>query len=98
MLKLKPRTYTHLFVLPGRWMIPRNQLYVVHYTLGPFKPWIWWSLWLVRVDSLWHSVRGRLPPDARGATRGQTSRQALAEAALSTLPLLVVLLNAHRNR
>lgn len=48
-----------LFVVASnRWMLPRSSLYVMHFTLGPFKPWLWWSSWLVREDPTWQ-VGGR---------------------------------------
>ncbi|KAG2492512.1 hypothetical protein HYH03_009177 [Edaphochlamys debaryana] len=77
-----------LFVVnSGRWMLPRSSLYVIHYTLGPFKPWLWWSSWLVREDPAWHAVRARLPKDTRGLHGGLTARQLFFERWMVALPL-----------
>jgi len=43
-----------------RWSVPEGSLKVIHYTLGPIKPWDWWSSWLVKPASIWRSTRGRL--------------------------------------
>ena len=57
-----PTTYNAdvgLFVVgSNRWMLPRDTLYVIHFTLGPFKPWVWWSGWLVRENPAWEVSGG----------------------------------------
>ncbi|KAG2446293.1 hypothetical protein HXX76_000882 [Chlamydomonas incerta] len=86
-----PTTYNAdvgLFVVgSNRWMLPRESLYVIHFTLGPFKPWVWWSGWLVRENPAWEAVRGRLPPDSRGLKAGTTPRQLFYERWMIALPL-----------
>jgi len=70
-------------------MIPDGELAVVHYTLGPLKPWSWWAAWLIRVSDEWRAVRRRLPADADGRTGGRSARQDVAERLLTALPPLL---------
>jgi hypothetical protein len=82
-----------LFVVNGnRWAVPRSQLHVLHYTLGPLKPWQWWGSWLLAEAGAWREARARLPPDAAGRTAGLSRRQAVAELWLPLLPCAVALL------
>lgn len=82
-----------LFVVNGnRWPVPRSELHVLHYTLGPLKPWHWWGSWLLAEAGVWREARARLPPDAAGRTAGRSRRQAVAELWLPVLPCAVALL------
>ena len=36
-----------LYVLGNKWMMPEDSIKVIHFTLGPFKPWTWWVSWFV---------------------------------------------------
>ncbi|GIL59457.1 hypothetical protein Vafri_14145 [Volvox africanus] len=74
----------------NRWMLPRSSLYIIHFTLGPFKPWVWWSGWLVRENPAWQAYRARLPVDSRGLTQGLTPRQLFAERWMVLLPWAVL--------
>jgi len=43
-----------LYILnSNRWMIPKERLKIVHYTLGPFKPWNWWTGWVISDLKAW---------------------------------------------
>ncbi|PNH01302.1 putative glucuronosyltransferase [Tetrabaena socialis] len=88
-----PTTYNAdigLFVVgSNKWMIPRSSLYIIHYTLGPFKPWVWWSGWLVAENPAWQAVRARLPPDSSGLRAGRSSRQLFAERWMLLAPWAV---------
>ena len=43
-----------LFIINNnRWMIPRESLFVIHYTLGNFKPWVWYTSWLITETHVW---------------------------------------------
>lgn len=61
-----PTTYNAdlgLFVLNGnRWPFDQNSIRVIHYTLGPIKPWQWWSLWALGQDAIhpWIHARNHL--------------------------------------
>ena len=41
------------------WPLPRDSLRVLHFTLGPLKPWQWWAPWLVPAAAEWQAVRRR---------------------------------------
>lgn len=45
----------------SRWAIPELEIRNIHYTLGPIKPWIWWTNFLFDLNVLWTNVRRRLP-------------------------------------
>ncbi len=63
---------------------------VLHFTLATFKPWHWWSGWIMRdTAAQWQALRGRLPPSSEGVAGGQTSHQQLAAVALAAAPLLL---------
>ena len=45
-----------------RWPLPASSLRVLHFTLGPLKPWHWPATWLVPAAATWQDVRRRTPP------------------------------------
>ena len=61
-----PTTYNAdlgLFVLNhNRWPFEEDDIRVIHYTLGPVKPWKWWSLWALGQDAMepWIQHRNNL--------------------------------------
>ena len=36
-----------------QWMVDEEKLRVIHYTLGPLKPWDWWTSWLLKPVDVW---------------------------------------------
>lgn len=42
-----------LCMLCMQWMVDEKDLKVIHYTLGPLKPWDWWTAWLVKPVDAW---------------------------------------------
>lgn len=36
-----------------QWMVDEKELKVIHYTLGPLKPWDWWTAWLLKPVDVW---------------------------------------------
>ena len=51
-----------VFYLVNKWMyIDTEEPYVLHYTLGPVKPWKWWSYPLFSLNWRWKHFRDRLP-------------------------------------
>ncbi|KAF9605645.1 hypothetical protein IFM89_017988 [Coptis chinensis] len=42
-----------LYALANKWMVDEEELRVIHYTLGPLKPWDWWTAWLLQPVDLW---------------------------------------------
>lgn len=46
----------------NRWMLPRDKIGVIHYTLATFKPWQWYSSWILSENGRhWQSLRAELP-------------------------------------
>lgn len=41
---------------PTQWMVDEKELRVIHYTLGPLKPWDWWTSWLVKPVDVWQVI------------------------------------------
>ena len=51
-----------VFYLANKWMyIDVEEPYVIHYTLGPIKPWKWWSYPLFSLNWRWKKLRDELP-------------------------------------
>ena len=52
-----------VFYVMNQWMyLDTEEPYILHYTLGPVKPWKWWSYPLFPLNWKWKSLRDRLPP------------------------------------
>ena len=52
-----------IFYLTNKWMyLDAEEPYVLHYTLGPVKPWKWWSYPIFSLNWRWKSLRDRLNP------------------------------------
>ncbi|MBA0754708.1 hypothetical protein Gogos_021663 [Gossypium gossypioides] len=45
-----------LYMLANKWMVDESELRVIHYTLGPLKPWDWWTSWLLKPVDVWQGV------------------------------------------
>ena len=43
-----------------RWSLPRQEIAVMHFTLGPVKPWHWFAPWICDEFSTWQQMRKRL--------------------------------------
>ena len=49
-----------LFVLSNKWPVAENELAVLHYTLGPLKPWAWFAGWLApEATAAWRAARNQ---------------------------------------
>jgi hypothetical protein len=42
-----------VYELYMQWMVNESELRVIHYTLGPLKPWDWWTSWLLKPVDVW---------------------------------------------
>ncbi|KAF3452376.1 hypothetical protein FNV43_RR02809 [Rhamnella rubrinervis] len=42
-----------LYMLANKWMVDESELRVIHCTLGPLKPWDWWTSWLLKPVDVW---------------------------------------------
>ena len=61
---------------------------MLHYTISSFKPWNWWSSWIISdTMNVWQALRARLPPPSTAPT----STLALALRVLAPAAALVVL-------
>ncbi|PRW56905.1 phosphoglucomutase PGM3 isoform B [Chlorella sorokiniana] len=80
-----------------RWTLPPAEIRVLHFTLATFKPWDWWSGWIMGdTAAQWQALRARLPPSSEGVAGGQTSHQRLAAVLLLAAPLLLAALLVQR--
>ncbi|KAL3834048.1 hypothetical protein ACJIZ3_008784 [Penstemon smallii] len=79
-----------LYMLANKWMVAEEELRVIHYTLGPLKPWDWWTHWLVKPVDVWQNVRINLEEKFPGTGGGQNPKDALLVKFLILLPLLVL--------
>ena len=50
-----------IYYLNGHWYIPADEMYILHYTLGPVKPWVWWTYPLFDQNWYWYTLRAQLP-------------------------------------
>ena len=50
-----------MYYINSRWNIPKSEVRIIHYTLGPIKPWFWWTDFLFDLNWHWTAVRKRLP-------------------------------------
>lgn len=86
-----------LYVLnSNRWMIPENEIHIVHFTLGPIKPWQWWSSWVIKDVKRWDGYRSRLPRDSLGYSHGNTGRQEFSKWWMTLIPFVACAVVARR--
>ncbi|KAK4371364.1 hypothetical protein RND71_010839 [Anisodus tanguticus] len=79
-----------LYLLANKWMVDEKELRVIHYTLGPLKPWDWWTSWLLKPVDVWQNVRVQLQESLPGTGGGKNSRDELLVKFLYLLPLLLI--------
>ncbi|KAL2611443.1 hypothetical protein R1flu_023135 [Riccia fluitans] len=80
-----------LYMLANKWMVDdESELRVVHYTLGPLKPWDWWCHWLLKPVDLWQNVRVTLVESLPGTRAGETAHSRLVVRVLFLIPLIVL--------
>ncbi|CAM6105868.1 unnamed protein product [Calypogeia fissa] len=80
-----------LYVLANKWMVDNtSELRVVHYTLGPLKPWDWWTHWLLKPVDYWQDIRVTLHESLPGTRAGQTPHTRLVVRVMFLLPLVVM--------
>ncbi|CAN4105888.1 unnamed protein product [Withania somnifera] len=79
-----------LYMLANKWMVDEKELRVIHYTLGPLKPWDWWTSWLLKPVDVWQNVRVRLQESLPGTEGGKNPRDELLVKFLFLLPLLLM--------
>lgn len=80
-----------LYMLANKWMVNETELRVVHYTLGPLKPWDWWTAWLLEPVHYWQDVRTTLGESLPGTRGGQDPHTGFLVRILIFAPLLILL-------
>lgn len=81
-----------LYMLANKWMVDEKELKVIHYTLGPIKPWDWWAVWLVKPVEVWQDVRMQLKESLPGTGGGANPSEWLLIKFLFAFPLIVLLI------
>ncbi|KAL5990592.1 hypothetical protein ACLOJK_011494 [Asimina triloba] len=61
----------------SRWMVDEKELRVIHYTLGPLKPWDWWTAWLLKPVDIWQIARENLQESLPGTGGGRNPTEQL---------------------
>ncbi|KAL4305745.1 hypothetical protein HN51_039731 [Arachis hypogaea] len=81
-----------LYMLANKWMVDENELRVIHYTLGPLKPWDWWTSWLLKPVDVWQDIRVQLAESLPGTGGGQNPKESFLVKFLFLLPLCALLI------
>jgi hypothetical protein len=79
-----------LFALANKWMVDASELRVIHYTLGPLKPWDWYTAWLLEPVKMWQDIRITLEENVPGTGQGRDPHRSLIAWSLFLFPLLVL--------
>ncbi|KAJ8770192.1 hypothetical protein K2173_011527 [Erythroxylum novogranatense] len=80
-----------LYMLANKWMVDESELRVIHYTLGPLKPWDWWTSWLLKPVDVWQMVREQLEESLPGTGGGRNPKDYYLVRFLFFLPLCTLL-------
>ncbi|XWS42611.1 hypothetical protein CRYUN_Cryun16bG0028700 [Craigia yunnanensis] len=86
-----------LYMLANKWMVDESELRVIHYTLGPLKPWDWWTSWLLKPVDVWQNVREQLEESLPGTGGGKNPNDELLVKVLFILPFCVLLFCYYRS-
>lgn len=86
-----------LYMLANKWMVDERELKVIHYTLGPIKPWDWWAAWLVKPVEVWQNVRMQLEESLPGTGGGTNPSERLLIKFLFAFPIIVLLICYYRS-
>lgn len=79
-----------LYMLANKWMVDEKELRVIHYTLGPLKPWDWWTSWLVKPVDAWQNIREQLGESLPGTGGGKNPNDDLLVKILFLLPVFTL--------
>ncbi|KMZ76370.1 putative glucuronosyltransferase PGSIP6 [Zostera marina] len=86
-----------LYMLANKWMVDEKDLRIIHYTLGPLKPWDWWTAWLLKPVDVWQNVRKQLNPSLPGTEGGRNPNEQFFVKILFVLPLCILLFICYRS-
>uniref|UniRef100_A0A7N0VHZ7 Hexosyltransferase n=2 Tax=Kalanchoe fedtschenkoi TaxID=63787 RepID=A0A7N0VHZ7_KALFE len=80
-----------LYMLANKWMVNEDELRVIHYTLGPLKPWDWWTSWLLKPVDVWQNVREQLQESLPGTGGGRNPNDAIIVNFLFLVPFIAII-------
>ncbi|KAI3517807.1 hypothetical protein L1887_17027 [Cichorium endivia] len=86
-----------LYMLANKWMVDEKELRVIHYTLGPLKPWDWWTSWLLKPVDVWQDIREQLEESLPGTKGGRNPHDEFLVKFLFLLPLFTLLFCYYRS-
>nr|XP_043613093.1 inositol phosphorylceramide glucuronosyltransferase 1-like [Erigeron canadensis] len=86
-----------LYMLANKWMVDAKELRVIHYTLGPLKPWDWWTSWLVKPVDVWQDIRDQLEETLPGTGGGRNPHDEFLVRFLFLLPVFTLLFCYYRS-
>ncbi|KAL0005454.1 hypothetical protein SO802_013015 [Lithocarpus litseifolius] len=86
-----------LYMLANKWMVNESELRVIHYTLGPLKPWDWWTSWLLKPVDVWQNVREQLAESLPGTGGGRNPNDDLLVKFLFLLPFCALVFCYYRS-
>ncbi|KAG0447361.1 hypothetical protein HPP92_028352 [Vanilla planifolia] len=86
-----------LYMLANKWMVDERELKVIHYTLGPIKPWDWWAAWLVKPVEVWQNARIQLKESLPGTAGGTNPSERLLIKFLVAIPIILFLIFYYRS-
>ncbi|XP_076885898.1 inositol phosphorylceramide glucuronosyltransferase 1-like [Bidens hawaiensis] len=86
-----------LYMLANKWMVDEKELCLIHYTLGPLKPWDWWTSWLLKPVDIWQEVREHLEESLPGTRGGRNPHDDLLVNFLFLLPVFILLFCYYRS-
>ncbi|KAH7543340.1 inositol phosphorylceramide glucuronosyltransferase 1 [Ziziphus jujuba] len=86
-----------LYMLANKWMVDERELRVIHYTLGPLKPWDWWTSWLLKPVDVWQNVREQLQESLPGTGGGRNPNDELLVKFLFLLPFCALIICYYRS-
>ncbi|KAI4301951.1 hypothetical protein L6164_035182 [Bauhinia variegata] len=86
-----------LYMLANKWMVNENELRVIHYTLGPLKPWDWWTSWLLKPVDVWQNVREQLEESLPGTGGGKNPNDDFVVKLLFLLPVCALVFCCYRS-
>jgi len=78
-------------------MVDEKELRVIHYTLGPLKPWDWFTAWLVKPVETWQDIRQKLEESLPGTGGGRNPHDQLVVKILFILPFCLLLFGYYQS-
>ncbi|KAI7988158.1 Inositol phosphorylceramide glucuronosyltransferase 1 [Camellia lanceoleosa] len=76
-----------------QWMVDEKELRVIPYSLGPLKPWEWWTSWLLKHVDVWEHLEETLP----GTGGGKNPKDEILVKLLFLLPLFTLIFCYYRS-